>query len=132
MQAWNAFVRNVEDIGRDAWLQKLDTARIKFENRTPSGARFKLHRLSREAGIPCLTWGETCASCIDNSMRAGREVYYSLQSPWGRAHISDEMRDEISNLQFVYKRLGRVYYDGPEDPSDVSRRTARREPQRQP
>ena len=63
-------------------------------------------------------------------MRAGIEVY-SLQSPWGRAYILAEMRDSIANLQSVYKRLKRVYSDGSECPSDVFRRTARRDPQRQ-
>ena len=33
-QAWSAFVRNVKDIGREAWLRKLDTARAKFESDT--------------------------------------------------------------------------------------------------
>ena len=28
MQALNAFIRNVKDIGREAWLQKLNAARI--------------------------------------------------------------------------------------------------------
>ena len=56
MQAWNAFIRNVKDIGREAWLRKLDASRVRFEKRTPTGAKFKLHRLSREAGLPCLTW----------------------------------------------------------------------------
>ena len=58
LQAWNAFIRNFEDIGREAWLQNLYTARIRLKKRTPTGARFRLHRLSREAGRPCLTWGE--------------------------------------------------------------------------
>ena len=55
LQAWNAFIRNVKDIGREAWLQKLTAARDKFERRTSTGARYRLHRLSREAGLPCLT-----------------------------------------------------------------------------
>lgn len=55
LQAWNALIHNVKDIGREAWIQKLNTARVRFEKRTPTGAKFKLHRLSREAGILCLT-----------------------------------------------------------------------------
>ena len=54
MQAWNAFIRNVKDIGREAWLRKLNAARVKFDTRTPTDARYKLHRLSRETGLPCL------------------------------------------------------------------------------
>ena len=34
MQAWNAFIRNVKDIGREAWLRKLDASRVRFEKRT--------------------------------------------------------------------------------------------------
>ena len=46
MQAWSAFIRNVNDIGREAWLQRLNAIRVKFEKRTPTGARYILHRLS--------------------------------------------------------------------------------------
>ena len=60
LQAWNAFMLNVQHIGREAWVQSLDTARVRFENRTLTGAKVRLHKLSREAGIPCLTWGDPC------------------------------------------------------------------------
>uniref|UniRef100_A0AAV1V072 Uncharacterized protein n=1 Tax=Peronospora matthiolae TaxID=2874970 RepID=A0AAV1V072_9STRA len=55
LQAWNAYIHNLEDVGRDAWNDKLIKARDKFEKRTPTGARYKLHRLSREKGLPCLS-----------------------------------------------------------------------------
>ena len=42
------------------------------------------------------------------------------------------MRDAIANLQSVYQRHGRVFSDGPSDPSDVSRLTGGRNLQRQP
>uniref|UniRef100_A0AAV1TEF7 Uncharacterized protein n=1 Tax=Peronospora matthiolae TaxID=2874970 RepID=A0AAV1TEF7_9STRA len=51
LQAWNAYIHNLEDVGRDVWNDKLIKARDKFEKRTPTGARYKLHRLSREKGI---------------------------------------------------------------------------------
>lgn len=38
LQAWNAFIHNVENIGREAWLQKLDETRVKFEESTSTGA----------------------------------------------------------------------------------------------
>uniref|UniRef100_M4B2D5 RxLR effector candidate protein n=1 Tax=Hyaloperonospora arabidopsidis (strain Emoy2) TaxID=559515 RepID=M4B2D5_HYAAE len=41
------------------------------------------------------------------------------------------MRDAIANLQSLYRRRGRVFCDGPSEPSDVSRRTGGRDPQRQ-
>uniref|UniRef100_M4B314 RxLR effector candidate protein n=1 Tax=Hyaloperonospora arabidopsidis (strain Emoy2) TaxID=559515 RepID=M4B314_HYAAE len=41
------------------------------------------------------------------------------------------MRDAIANLQSLYQRHGRVFSDGPSMPSDVSRRTGGRDPQRQ-
>ena len=70
IQAWNAFIHNVSEIGRDACLDKLLLARKRFEKRTSTGARFKLHRMSREAGPPCLSWGDACQSCVNNLARA--------------------------------------------------------------
>ena len=46
IQAWNAFIHNVEVKGRDAWLGKLLAARDPLGKRTCAGARFKLHDLS--------------------------------------------------------------------------------------
>ena len=130
MQAWNAFIRNVKDIGCEAWLRKLNTARIRFETRTPTGAKYRLHRLSREAGLPCLTWGDPCPCCLDNSKRAKREIY-SLSSTHGRARISIEMCKAIDALQAIYKRQGRVFSDGPSGPMNESRHTDERDLQRQ-
>ena len=73
--AWNYFIGNIENDGREAWLDKLIASRNRFEQKSPTGARFKLHRLSREAGLPCLSWGENCQSCVDNSIRAPREAF---------------------------------------------------------
>ena len=115
LQAWNAFIRNVRDIRREAWLRKLNAARVKFEKRSSTGARFRLHRLSREAGLPCLTWGDPCPCCVNNAQRVKGDVY-SLSSPWGRARISIEMREAIDVLQSLYKRQGSVFSDGPSDP----------------
>ena len=67
LAAWNAFVQNVKNFRREGCLHKLETLRIKFEKRTPTGARYRMHRLSNEAGIPCLSWGDPCARCVDNS-----------------------------------------------------------------
>ena len=90
IQAWNAFIRNFEDVGRDAWLEKLDKSRERFEKRTPTGARYKLHRLSREAGLPCLSWGDPCPCCVNNSARAPKEAYL-LSSPWWRVRVTQDM-----------------------------------------
>ena len=46
-QAQNAFTHNVREIGRDIWLEKLALSRNRFEKRTSTGARYKLHRLLR-------------------------------------------------------------------------------------
>uniref|UniRef100_A0AAV1VGK1 Uncharacterized protein n=1 Tax=Peronospora matthiolae TaxID=2874970 RepID=A0AAV1VGK1_9STRA len=48
LQAWNAYIHNLEDVGRDVWNDKLIKARDKFEKRTPTGARYKLHRLFKK------------------------------------------------------------------------------------
>uniref|UniRef100_A0AAV1V7U7 Uncharacterized protein n=1 Tax=Peronospora matthiolae TaxID=2874970 RepID=A0AAV1V7U7_9STRA len=80
LQAWNAYIHNLEDVGRDVWNDKLIKARDKFEKRTPTGARYKLHRLSREKKLPCLSWGDSCPCCVNNSARAPKEAYL-LTSP---------------------------------------------------
>ena len=64
LQARNAFILNVQHIGREAWLRKLDTARVRFGKQTLAGAKVRLHKLSREAGIPCRTWGDPCPCCL--------------------------------------------------------------------
>uniref|UniRef100_A0AAV1V0W0 Uncharacterized protein n=1 Tax=Peronospora matthiolae TaxID=2874970 RepID=A0AAV1V0W0_9STRA len=74
VQGWNAPIHNIECIGREAWLTKLDAARIRFDKRNPVGARYKLHRISREAGLPCLSWADSCPGCMDDSKRAPREA----------------------------------------------------------
>uniref|UniRef100_A0AAV1U2R2 Uncharacterized protein n=1 Tax=Peronospora matthiolae TaxID=2874970 RepID=A0AAV1U2R2_9STRA len=83
LQAWNAYIHNLEDVGRDVWNDKLIKARDKFEKRTPTGARYKLHRLSREKGLPCLSWGDPCPCRVNNSARAPKEAYLP-NSPWWR------------------------------------------------
>ena len=99
---------------------KLEALRVKFEKRTPSSARYRLHRLSSEAAIPCLTSGDPCASCIDNLQRAQREVLYQFLSS-GRAYVLDEMQDAIASWQVVYKRQKRLFTDSIEVRWDVSR-----------
>ena len=82
IQTWNAFIHNVGEIGRDAWLDKLLVARNRFEKRTSTGARFKLHRLSREAGLPCLSWGDACQSCVNKNLARAPNEAYSMNDPW--------------------------------------------------
>uniref|UniRef100_A0AAV1V5D6 Uncharacterized protein n=1 Tax=Peronospora matthiolae TaxID=2874970 RepID=A0AAV1V5D6_9STRA len=131
LQAWNAYIHNLEDVGRDAWNDKLIKARDKFEKRTPTGARYKLHRLSREKGLPCLSWGDSCPCCVNNSARAPKEAYL-LTSPWWRVRISIEMYEGIDNLKSLYDRAGKTFSGGPSAAQDVPRRTARPDPVRQP
>uniref|UniRef100_A0AAV1TVU0 Uncharacterized protein n=1 Tax=Peronospora matthiolae TaxID=2874970 RepID=A0AAV1TVU0_9STRA len=94
--------------GRDAWNDKLIKSRDEFEKRTPTGARYKLHRLSGEKGLPCLSWGDSCPCCVNNSARAPKEAYL-LTSPWRH-----------------------TFSGGPSATQDVPRRTARPDPVRQP
>uniref|UniRef100_A0AAV1TLA4 Uncharacterized protein n=1 Tax=Peronospora matthiolae TaxID=2874970 RepID=A0AAV1TLA4_9STRA len=101
LQAWNAYIHVLEDVGRDAWNDKLIKARDKFEKRTPTGARYKLHRLSREKGLPCLSWGDS------------------------------EMYEGIDNLKSLYDRAGKTFSSGPSAAQDVPRRTAQPDPVRQ-
>uniref|UniRef100_A0AAV1T8M7 Uncharacterized protein n=1 Tax=Peronospora matthiolae TaxID=2874970 RepID=A0AAV1T8M7_9STRA len=130
-EAWNAYIHNLEDVGRDAWNDKLIKARDKFEKRTPTGARYKLHRLSREKGLPCLSWVDSCPCCVNNSARAPKEAYL-LTSPWWRVRVSTEMYEGIDNLKSLYDRAGKTFSGGPSAAQDVPRRTARPDPVRQP
>uniref|UniRef100_A0AAV1UGZ3 Uncharacterized protein n=1 Tax=Peronospora matthiolae TaxID=2874970 RepID=A0AAV1UGZ3_9STRA len=126
VQGWNARIHNIECIGREAWLAKLDAARIRFEKRNPLGARYKLHRLSRDAGLPCLSWGDSCPGCLDNSNRAPTEAYLP-NDPYWRVRISSEMAEGIDTFQFLYSRSRRSFSDGPSsNAAGGSRRTARR------
>uniref|UniRef100_A0AAV1V327 Uncharacterized protein n=1 Tax=Peronospora matthiolae TaxID=2874970 RepID=A0AAV1V327_9STRA len=127
IEGWNALIHNIECIGRKDWLAKLDAARIRFEKRNPVGARYKLHRLLREAGLPCLSWGDSCPGCLDNSNRAPRETHLP-NDPYWRARISSKMAKGIDTLQSLYSRLGRSFSDGPfSNATGGSRHTARRD-----
>uniref|UniRef100_A0AAV1T618 Uncharacterized protein n=1 Tax=Peronospora matthiolae TaxID=2874970 RepID=A0AAV1T618_9STRA len=131
LQAWNAYIHSLEDVGRDVWNDKLIKARDKFEKRTPTGARYKLHRLSREKRLPCLSWGDSCPSCVNNSARAPKAVYL-LTRPWWRVRISSEMYEGIDILKSLYDRAGKTFSGGPSAAQDVPRRTAQPDPVRQP
>uniref|UniRef100_A0AAV1TST2 Uncharacterized protein n=1 Tax=Peronospora matthiolae TaxID=2874970 RepID=A0AAV1TST2_9STRA len=131
LQALNAYIHNLEDVGRDVWNGKLVKARDKFEKRTPTGARYKLHRLSKEGGLPCLSWGDPCFCCVNNSARAPKEANL-LTSPWWCVRISSEMYEGIDNLKSPYDRAGKTFSGGPSSSQDVPRRTAQPDPVRQP
>uniref|UniRef100_A0AAV1U0A3 Uncharacterized protein n=1 Tax=Peronospora matthiolae TaxID=2874970 RepID=A0AAV1U0A3_9STRA len=107
LQAWNAYIHNLEDVGRDVWNDKLITARDKFEKRTSTGGRYKLHRLSKEGGLPCLSWGDPCPCCVNNSARAPKEAYLP-NSPWWRVRIYSEMYEGIDNLKSFTTVPGRL------------------------
>uniref|UniRef100_A0AAV1TQI2 Uncharacterized protein n=1 Tax=Peronospora matthiolae TaxID=2874970 RepID=A0AAV1TQI2_9STRA len=130
LQAWKAYIYNLEDVGRDVWNDKLIKARDKFEKRTPTGARYKLHRLSRENGLPCPSWGDSCPCCVNNSARAPKEAYL-LTSPWWRVRISSEMYEGINNLKSLCDRAGKTFSGGPSEAQDVPRRTAQPDQVRQ-
>uniref|UniRef100_A0AAV1U3R8 Uncharacterized protein n=1 Tax=Peronospora matthiolae TaxID=2874970 RepID=A0AAV1U3R8_9STRA len=120
-------MHNIECIGCEAWLAKLDAARIRFEKRDPVGAQYKSHRLSREAGLPCLSWDDSCPGCLDNSNRVYREAYLP-KDPYWRARISSEMAEGLNTLQSMYSRSRRSLSDGPSsNAAGGSRRTAGRE-----
>uniref|UniRef100_A0AAV1TTX7 Uncharacterized protein n=1 Tax=Peronospora matthiolae TaxID=2874970 RepID=A0AAV1TTX7_9STRA len=126
VQGWNTLIHIIDCIGREVWLAKLDAALVRFEKRNPVGARYKLHRLSREAGLPCLSWGDSRPSFLDNSKCSPRKAFLPNDIYW-RARISFEMAEEIDTLQSLYSRSRRSYSDGPSsNTAGVSRRTARR------
>uniref|UniRef100_A0AAV1VBT3 Uncharacterized protein n=1 Tax=Peronospora matthiolae TaxID=2874970 RepID=A0AAV1VBT3_9STRA len=108
LQAWNAYIHNLEDVGRDAWNDKLIKARDKFEKRTPT---------------------DSCPCCVNNSARAPKEAYL-LTGPWWRVRISTEVYEGIDNLKSLYDRAGKTFSGGPSAAQDVPRRTAQPDPVR--
>uniref|UniRef100_A0AAV1VGJ4 Uncharacterized protein n=1 Tax=Peronospora matthiolae TaxID=2874970 RepID=A0AAV1VGJ4_9STRA len=131
VQGWNALINNIECIGLEAWLAELDAGRIRFEKRNAVGARYKLHRLSREAGLPCISWGDSCPGCLENSYRAPRKAFLP-NDPYWKARISSEMAEGIDTLQSLYSRSGNSFFDGPSsNAAGGSRHIARRDPERQ-
>uniref|UniRef100_A0AAV1VCG6 Uncharacterized protein n=1 Tax=Peronospora matthiolae TaxID=2874970 RepID=A0AAV1VCG6_9STRA len=127
LQAWNAYIHNLEDVGRDAWNDKLIKARDTFEKRIPTGARYKLHRLSREKGLPCLSWGDSCPCRVNNSARAPKEAYL-LTSPWWRdvphrtARPDPERQPSVGSGAPKYPRTGDSRATGRDNSSDVRSR----------
>uniref|UniRef100_A0AAV1U783 Uncharacterized protein n=1 Tax=Peronospora matthiolae TaxID=2874970 RepID=A0AAV1U783_9STRA len=125
LQAWNAYIHNLEDVGRDVWNDKLIKARDKFEKRTPTG--YKLHRLSKEGGLPCLSWGDSCPCCVNNSARAPKEAYL-LTSPWWRdvprrtARPDPVGQPSVGSGSHKYPRTGDIRATGRDNSSDVRSR----------
>ena len=124
IQAWNAFIHNVGEIGRDAWLDKMTLSRKRFKKQTSTGARYKLHRLLKEVGLPFLSWGTPCQCCVNNWARALKKEY-SVNEPWWRVRVSSELYEGIANLQSLYKRAGRSFFDEPSSTTDGICHTAR-------
>uniref|UniRef100_A0AAV1TE97 Uncharacterized protein n=1 Tax=Peronospora matthiolae TaxID=2874970 RepID=A0AAV1TE97_9STRA len=110
LQAWNAYIHNLENVGRDVWNDKLIKARDKFEKRTR-----QVHAIS------CIVY---------NSARAPKEAYL-FTSPWWRVRISTEVYEGIDNLKSLYDRAGKNFSGGPSAEQDVPRRTALQDPVRQ-
>ena len=113
IQAWNAFIDNIERIGFYPWLSKLDADRIKFETRTLVGGRYRIHRLSRDTKkFVCLSWGDPCPCCAPGAQHAPQEAYNPDNRHWNY-YISSEMRKAVANLQRLYERASRSFPVGP-------------------
>ena len=67
---------------------------------------------------------------VNNLARAPKESY-SMTDPWWRVRVTQEIYEEIANLQSLYKRAGRSFPDGPSSASNAPRRTARQGPKHQ-
>uniref|UniRef100_A0AAV1TRN0 Uncharacterized protein n=1 Tax=Peronospora matthiolae TaxID=2874970 RepID=A0AAV1TRN0_9STRA len=106
LQAWNAYIHNLEDVGRDAWNDKLVKAREKFDKAIP----------------------DRCTLQAASSVKGERITLPLL----GRLVIMFEMYEGIDNLKSLYDRAGKTFSGGPSAAQDVPRRTARPDPVRQP
>uniref|UniRef100_A0AAV1U1X9 Uncharacterized protein n=1 Tax=Peronospora matthiolae TaxID=2874970 RepID=A0AAV1U1X9_9STRA len=115
LQAWNAYIYNLEDVGRDGWNDKLIKARDKFQKRTQ-----QVHATS------CIV----CQGRKDYPASLGETRAHVV--PWWRVRISSEIYEGIDDLKFLYDRAGETFSSGPSAAQDVPRRTAQPDPVRQP
>jgi hypothetical protein len=70
-QAWDAFVSNVNAGGFAKWLARLTRLLEAYQDRRAFGAAMKLHKLSREHGLPCYVAVQyDCPHCVAETPRA--------------------------------------------------------------
>ena len=55
-----------------------------------------------------------------------------MPDPWWRVRVTQSMYEGIANLQYIYKRSGRSFLDGPSSASDAPCHTSRQGPKHQP
>uniref|UniRef100_A0AAV1TIM2 Uncharacterized protein n=1 Tax=Peronospora matthiolae TaxID=2874970 RepID=A0AAV1TIM2_9STRA len=126
LQAWNAYIHNLEDVSRDVWNDKLIKARDKFEKRTPTGARYKLHRLSREKGLSCLSWEDPDLQPEILYDRAGKTFSGGPSAaqdvPRRTAQPDPVRRSSVGSGAPKYPRTGDSRATGRDNSSDVRSR----------
>uniref|UniRef100_A0AAV1V8I8 Uncharacterized protein n=1 Tax=Peronospora matthiolae TaxID=2874970 RepID=A0AAV1V8I8_9STRA len=116
LQAWNAYIHNLEDVGRDAWNDKLTKARDKFEKRTPTGARYKLHRLSRERIGNLKSLYDRAGKTFSSGPSAAQDV------PRRTAQPDPVRRSSVGSGAPKYPRTGDSRATGRDNSSDVRSR----------
>ena len=99
LQAWNAFVLNVQQGGREAWLKNLNTDRVRSEKRTL--------QVKKLGCIICLVRQEFYASRGATHVRVVSTTLSALKGRytpflrWGRAHIFTEMCGEVRSRKIM-------------------------------
>ena len=61
-------------------VDQLLSTRAQFERHFITDARYKLDQFSRVAGLPCLSWGNTCLDCVEETTHAPKELSLYISS----------------------------------------------------
>jgi hypothetical protein len=113
-QAWNQFVANINAKGLTAWIDKLADHEYKFERRSPNGAAMRVHRISRQHGLPCYVAHDArCPMCPSDGPFAEPNRINARVDLAGKP-LADELVDAIDQLDHVLDARGR-------DPNVVGR-----------
>ena len=129
-QAWNTILYNVEWNGCQDWLFKLIAARIWFTKCTSTGARYKLHRFSRDISFP-VSLEATTVSTVSKTLIAPRDAFL-LQQPCWRVWISLLRCTKGCDLfKSIWRATWELISDEPSKLSGEPRSIARRAQSRQ-
>ena len=98
IQAWEAFITNINRRGIDVWMQRLQTLQLSYEQHSRFGARMRVHRLSREAGLPCFVRPEEgCPMCPSGAEHAPPDAHDLNNMKWSK-RIPYDLRDAMARL----------------------------------
>uniref|UniRef100_A0AAV1TV01 Uncharacterized protein n=1 Tax=Peronospora matthiolae TaxID=2874970 RepID=A0AAV1TV01_9STRA len=117
LQAWNAYIHNLEDVGRDVWNDKLIKARDKFEKRTPTA------RGGAYISLEMYEWIDNLKSLYDRAGKTFSGGPSAAQDVPRRTAQSDPVRQpSVGSGAPKYPRTGDSRATGRDNSSDVRSR----------